>query len=318
MEEKGSDIISERALSSGVEHCIDIARVGGAKPSVPTKIPKIGYNVRVNIGAHVSIAGGFEKCIERIEKMGGNVVMTFASSPRSLKTQNLKQKTIDSYLEQKKKANIKSHFFHAPYLINLASDSKTNLKAGMDCLIFYQQLASEIGAAGSILHIGSHKGTGLPNKIDQVVRSLNEALDSTPKGVKLFLENAAGQSGAIGADFEELSKIIDRIGDRSKVGICLDTQHAFAAGYTLETVLEKFNKIIGIKYLNVVHLNDSKTEFNSHVDRHENLGRGTIGKESLKNFVNDKRLSNIPFILEVPGDGDGPRKKDIDYVKDLI
>lgn len=272
----------------------------------------------VNIGAHVSIAGGFEKCIERIEKIGGNVLMTFASSPRSLKTQSLKQKTIDAYLQKKKESNIQSHFFHAPYLINLASDSKINLRIGLDCLIFYQQLASQIGVVGSILHIGSHKGVGLSAKIDQVVRALNEALDSTPKGTKLFLENSAGQSGSIGSDFEEISKIIDRIGDRSKVGVCLDTQHAFAAGYTLETVLEKFNKIVGIKYLNVIHLNDSKTEFNSHVDRHENLGKGTIGKESLKNFVNDKRLANIPFILEVPGDGEGPRKKDIDYVKDLI
>jgi deoxyribonuclease-4 len=273
---------------------------------------------QVNIGAHVSIAGGIDKSIERIVQMGGNVLMTFASSPRSLKTANIKPKTIEGYKTKKKEAGIKAHFFHAPYLINLAADSKTNLRVGLDCLISYQQLASAMGVDGSILHVGSHKGVGLPAKIDQVVRALNEALDSTPKGTKLFLENSAGQAGSIGADFEEISKIIDRLGDRSKVGVCLDTQHAFAAGYTLETIIEKFNKIIGIKYLNIVHFNDSKSEFGSHLDRHENLGKGTIGKESLKNFINDSRLASIPFILEVPGDGNGPRKKDVDYVKDLI
>ena len=252
------------------------------------------------IGAHTSIAGGFDKGVEKIAKMGGSALMTFASSPRSLKFQHPKPAILEKYAEARTKYAIKSHFFHAPYLINLASDTKTNLRTGLECLISYQQLAGEMEVMGSILHIGSHKGVGLPAKIDQVVRALNEALDSTPKGTKLFLENAAGQSGTIGATFEELAQIVDRLGDKSKIGICLDTQHAFASGYPLETVLDKFNKAIGIKYLNVVHFNDSKTEFDSHVDRHDNLGKGKIGKETLKNFVNDKRLVNIPLILEVP------------------
>lgn len=269
-------------------------------------------------GAFTSIAGGFDKCIDRISQMGGNTLMTFASSPRSLKTSKISPKIIELYLQKKAKAKIGLHFFHGVYLINLASEKKSHLKVSVDSLVYYQQLAGEIGGQGTIFHIGSHKGKGLPEVTDQIVQSINEVLDNTPKGLKLFLENAAGSAGTIGASFEELAGIIARIGDKSKIGVCLDTQHAWASGYTLDTMLTKFDQTIGLKYLKVIHLNDSKTDFESHVDRHENLGKGKIGKEALQAFINDKRLVNIPFILEVPGRGDGPTKSDIDTLKKLI
>ncbi len=303
-------MLTLRALSSGVEHCIDIARVRGAKPLVPTTI--------MYLGAHTSIAGSFDKCLDRISDLGGNCLMTFASSPRSLTTKDLPQKTIDIYLAKKNKLNIGPHFFHGVYLINLASEKKSYLKVSIDSLIFYQQLAGAIGGVGTIFHIGSHKGLGLPEVIDQVVQAINEVLDNTPKGTRLFLENAAGAAGTIGSTFEELAGIMARIGDKSKIGICLDTQHAWASGYTLDTVLAKFDQVIGLKYLRVIHLNDSKTDFESHVDRHENLGKGKIGKDALQAFINDKRLANIPFILEVPGRGEGPTKSDLDSLKKMI
>jgi len=248
------------------------------------------------LGAYTSIAGGFDKCIDRISQMGGNTLMTFASSPRSLKTTIISPKIIELYLQKKTKSKIGPHFFHGVYLINLASEKKSLLKVSVDSLVYYQQLAGEIGGQGTIFHIGSHKGKGLPEVTDQIVRS----------------------AGTIGASFEELAGIIARIGDKSKIGVCLDTQHAWASGYTLDTVLTKFDQTIGLKYLKVIHLNDSKTDFESHVDRHENLGKGKIGKDALQAFINDKRLANIPFILEVPGHGEGPTKADIDALKKMV
>lgn len=244
--------------------------------------------------------------------------MTFASSPRSLKTTKISPKIIELYLQKKAKEKIGPHFFHGVYLINLASEKKSHLKVSIDSLVFYQQLAGEIGGQGTIFHIGSHKGKGLPEVTDQIVQAINEVLDNTPKGLRLFLENAAGSAGTIGASLEELAGIIARIGDKSKIGVCLDTQHAWASGISLDMALSKFDQTIGLKYLKVIHLNDSKTDFGSGVDRHENLGRGKIGKEALRAFINDKRLVNIPFILEVPGRGEGPTKSDLDCFKKMV
>jgi deoxyribonuclease-4 len=271
------------------------------------------------LGAHVSIAGGFDRAIDRAVELGANTLMTFASSPRSLQTRNFPQRELDLYLQKKADHNIGPHFFHGVYLVNLASESKSYLKASMDSLIFYQRLAGEIGAVGTIFHIGSHKGRGLEENLDQIVASVNCILDSSPKGTKLILENAAGQANTVGQNLEELAEIISRIGDKPKIGICLDTQHSFAAGYELPKIIEKFDKIIGIKHLSVIHLNDSKTEFNSHVDRHENLGEGHIGLDVLKEFINDQHLKNIPVILETPGENQsGPRKVDVDLLKSLV
>lgn len=300
-----------RALSSGAERRIDIAKAGGAKPPVPTMF----------LGAHVSIAGGFDKCLDRAVGLGANCLMTFASSPRSLQHKNLDSGQIKKYLAKKKDLDIGPHYFHGVYLVNLATGNKDNLRASINSLIFYQRQAGEIGAVGTIFHVGSHKGQGLTGCIDQVVQAVNFILDSSPKGTKLIMENAAGQGGTIGEKFEDLAQIIARIGDKPKIGVCLDTQHAFAAGYSLDTVLDKFDRAVGIKYLSVIHLNDSKADFSSHVDRHANLGEGKIGNLELKKFIKSlqfKTKNFPPIILEVPGSGDGPRKQDIEALKSLV
>jgi deoxyribonuclease-4 len=272
------------------------------------------------IGAHVSIAGGFDKCIERASKLGSNCLMTFASSPRSLKFQVPSDKVTEKYKSEKTKYEMGPHFFHAPYLVNLAAEDKNYVIASRDLLISYQQLASQIGAVGTIFHIGSHKGSGFESRLTQIVTTVNYVLDSSPRGTRLILENAAGQGGTIGVNFTELREIIDRIGDKPKIGVCLDTQHAFASGIYLDKMIDQFSHEVGIKYLAAIHLNDSKTDFDSHVDRHENLGQGKIGKDILRKFILNckSKVENCPIILEVPGDGDGPRKKDVDNLKKLI
>jgi len=249
------------------------------------------------LGTHVSIAGGFDKCITRASEMGANCLMTFASSPRSLQ---YKEVDIGSYQK------IGPHFFHAPYLINLASPDPDYRRASIDLLVFYQKLNARIGGSGTIFHI-------TPPPFGPLLQSIIEVQQKSSDQVPIIIENSAR--------FESL-KILDLIDNlKLKVknfGVCLDTQHLFASGITLESALDKFNEQIGLHHLKVIHLNDSKTDFGSHVDRHENLGSGKIGLESIKKFVNDPRLKNIPFILEVPGAGDGPQKRDIDTLKSLI
>ncbi len=263
------------------------------------------------LGCHVSIAGGFDKCIDRIAERGGNSLMTFASSPRSLQTKQYSQTEIDSYLKKKANFKIGPHFFHGVYLVNLATPKPNYLQVSIDSLVFYQKFAAAIGGEGTIFHIGSGKN------LTQVVNAIKIVLDQSPKGVKLFLENCAGQGDTVGDTFEELAEIIVQV-KSDQVAVCLDTQHLFASGYDLKTALDKFDQIVGLKWLKVIHLNDSKTDFGSRVDRHENLGQGKIGKTALKKFVNDPRLKTVPFILEVPGDGEGPRKQDIDVLKSMV
>jgi len=272
----------------------------------------------MKIGAHVSIAGGLDKSLDRIKNLGGNCLMTFASSPRSLKTSTFSASQIKKYLARKKELNIGSHFFHGVYLVNLASEKKSYVQASINSLIFYQQLAADIGAVGTIFHIGSHKGLGLSETLNQIVAAINFVLDSSPKNTRLIVENAAGQGGAIGATFKEISQIFMRIGDRSKIGFCLDTQHAFASGYPIKKVLLEAANYGLINHLCAVHLNDSMTDFDSKVDRHANWGEGKIAIEDLKEFLADPKLKEIPLILEVPGENhQGPRKKDIDFIRKL-
>jgi len=273
----------------------------------------------MNIGAHVSILDGLDKSLDRIVSLGGSTLMTFASPPRSLHTRNFSPSEIKNYLEKKEKFKIGQHFFHGVYLVNLASENKSLLKASINSLIFYQRLAADIGAVGTIFHIGSHKGRGFTETMNQIVASINYVLDCSPKGIKLILENAAGLSGTVGANFDEFSAILSRIGDKSKIGFCIDTQHAFASGISLDKVLNEFDRTIGLKSLTVIHLNDSMVDFASRKDRHANLGEGNIGLDNIKMFINDSRLKNIPLILETPGTNhSGPRKQDLDLLKSLV
>lgn len=265
------------------------------------------------------MAGGFDKCLDRITDIGGNCLQTFASSPRSLQTRDFTPAQIEAYNIKKERLGLGPHFFHGVYLVDLASPKADYLSASIDSLVFYQKLAGEINAIGTVFHLGNHHGRGFTDSLNQIVASVNFILDSSPKGIRLILENAAGQAGSIGATFQELAEIIGRVGDKSKIGVCLDTQHAWASGIPLDRALDQFDKIIGLKRLTVIHCNDSKSDLASHVDRHENLGEGKIGSEALKNFLNDPRIATIPVILEVPGpDGSGPGKDDIDTLKSLL
>lgn len=279
------------------------------------------------VGAHVSIAGGFDKSIDRAVAIGAQCLQTFASSPRSLKTSEYDGAVIEKYLMKKAEANMGPHFFHGVYLINLATDKASYLQVCIDSLIFYQQFAGKIEGEGTIFHIGSHKGVGFEAVKKQVAKAIEDVLKHTPDGVKLFLENAAGHKGVIGADLHELRWLRDKISSnelRSKLGICYDTQHGFASGLDVRTkesltkTLKTIDNQLGLEQVNVIHANDSKVAFNSQRDRHENIGEGEIGTEGFRYLVNHPRLHHLPVILEVPGEKrSGPRAVDIERLVSL-
>jgi deoxyribonuclease-4 len=279
----------------------------------------------MKIGGHVSIAGGFDKSIDRAVELNANILQTFASSPRSLKTNEFDDEMVEKYLIKKELNKMGDHFFHGVYLINLAHENLEYAQASTESLIFYQKFAKQINGVGTVFHIGSHKGKGFDLVKKQVVNSVEKVLTNTPDGIKLFLENAAGQKGVIGADLKELRYIYDSISSdelREKLMVCYDTQHGFGAGFDIrnEEVVKKTVKEIdnelGFDLIGVIHINDSLVEYDSHKDRHANVGEGEIGTIGFKAFINHIKIKSLPFILEVPGENrSGPRKVDIENLR---
>ncbi|PIP51690.1 deoxyribonuclease IV [Candidatus Berkelbacteria bacterium CG23_combo_of_CG06-09_8_20_14_all_33_15] len=275
------------------------------------------------IGAHISTVGGEKKMIEKINNFDINVIQIFVSAPRNFNDSKFNQGSAKEFAEYiRKKTKVKDIFYHAIYLINLASSNKDLVEKSKNSLISSLQVCSWMKSQGVIFHIGSSRERTFDQAKDEIADNINSILLNTPKNSTLIIETNAGQGNCVGSKFEEIEYLISKTKDKSRIGVCLDTAHSFASGYDLsnpEKLLKNFDNIIGLKYLKAIHLNDSKTDFNSNVDRHENIGKGKIGLENIKNFINQKTLKNIPFILEVPGfDNTGPDKKNIEIVKKLL
>jgi len=275
------------------------------------------------IGAHVSSAGSASNSFENALKIGAESTQIFITPPQQWFQKLYQDEEIEKYLETKKISGITPNFIHGSYLINLATDKPENLKKATSWLAYSLNTASKLGMEGTIFHVGSSKNITFQEALPQVVLALKTIL-SDSEGADLILENCAGAGNLIGDTIDELSEIIEKVGDR-RVKICLDTQHLFASGYDIRSeeiinkLLAEFDKKIGLKNLAAFHANDSKTEFNSKRDRHENIGEGFIGKEAFKILLNHPKLTSVPFILEVPGfEEKGPDKKNIDILKSLI
>jgi deoxyribonuclease-4 len=231
-----------------------------------------------------------------------------------------------AFREKAEEKGIGPVFFHAVYLINLGTSSPSLLEKGVESLVSYMKLAAEVGAAGVIVHPGSHKGAGYEAILQQTVSSLERVLESAPEGPWLTLENTAGMGQHIGARFEELGRILAaaRPACRRRLKICLDTQHSFAAGYDLSTgrgldaMLAEFDETIGLDNLVAVHANDSKYPLGAGVDRHENIGQGHIGLGGFENIMANPAFRDLPFLLEVPGfDNKGPDRKNMEILGDI-
>lgn len=258
------------------------------------------------IGAHVSAAGGVFNAVTRAHEIGATAFALFTKNQRQWKAPPLTQSTIDLFRQACSDYGYGPQQIlpHDSYLINLGHPVAEALEKSRVAFIDELERAAALGIALLNFHPGSHlQQISTDECLKRIAESINIALDNT-SGVTAVIENTAGQGSNLGFEFEHLAEIIHHVEDKSRVGVCIDTCHAFAAGYDLRTVeqcektFSAFERIVGFQYLRGMHLNDAKSQFNSRVDRHDSLGEGNIGHTPFKWLMQDPRFDNIPLILE--------------------
>lgn len=262
------------------------------------------------IGAHVSTSGGVENAPINAHNIGAKAFALFTKNQRQWRSKPFTTENINNFKSNCEKYGYKPEHIlpHDSYLINLGHPEKEGLEKSRNAFLDEMQRCEQLGLDRLNFHPGSHlKRIEVEKCLTTIAESLNIALDKT-KGVTCVIENTAGQGTNLGYEFEQIRFIIDLVEDKSRIGICLDTCHTFTAGYDIVTpegyneTFRLFDEIIGFKYLKGMHINDSKKVLGSHVDRHESIGKGYIGKDLFIRLMNDPEFDNIPLILETPDD----------------
>ncbi len=258
------------------------------------------------VGAHVSASGGVFNAPKNAQDIGAKAFALFTKNQRQWKAKDLDSETIDKFQRALEDSGIlpKHVLPHDSYLINLGHPEMEKREKSLDAFIDEVKRCELLGLDRLNFHPGSHlKKMDEDACLDAIAESMNKTLDVT-KDVKLVLENTAGQGSNLGWKFEHLAHIIDKVEDKSRVGVCIDTCHMFTAGYDIRTketydaTWEEFDRIVGFEYLSGMHINDSKPDLGSHVDRHHSLGLGKIGLDSFRFLMNDPRMDDIPLVLE--------------------
>lgn len=278
----------------------------------------------VQIGAHVSISGSIANAITNASERECSAFQVFTSNPRGWHAKDLTDDGITNYKNNLSQSNIDrfATVAHMPYLPNLSSPEISVYEKSIHTMIREVERCDKLGIPYLVTHLGSHKGTGEDKGIQRLVGALTEVA-KTNKDVTILLENTAGQKNSVGSDFTQLAEIFFGLKPASSFGICIDTCHAFAAGYDLRNeknvkdVFEKFDSEIGLKHIKIIHLNDSKGELGCHLDRHEHIGLGHIGEAGLSQVVKLANKNKIPIILETPIDERRTDFENIRKAKDL-
>lgn len=260
------------------------------------------------IGAHVSIAGGVENAPVNARKIGAKAFALFTKNQRQWSAAPLTPESIELFKQRCEEYGYEAKHIlpHDSYLINLGNPEKEALEKSRAAFLDEMQRCEQLG----LDRLNFHPGSSLKKVSDEeclrtIAESINITLDKT-QGVCAVIENTAGQGSNLGYSFEQIAYIIDRVEDKSRIGVCIDTCHAFAAGYDLKSesgfqeTFEHFEEVIGFKYLKGMHLNDSKKGVGSHVDRHEDIGRGELGIAPFRMLMHDKRFDDLPLVLETP------------------
>lgn len=260
------------------------------------------------IGAHVSASGGVYKAVANAVAIGANAFALFTKNQMRWTDTPLAEKDIEKFKEECNKHGFSPYQIlpHDSYLINLGSPKADGLQKSREAFLDEMNRCEQLGLVYLNFHPGSTlKEVSVDECLKTIAESINIALDKT-NGVTAVIENTAGQGSNLGYEFEHLAAIIDKVEDKSRVGVCIDTAHSFAAGYDISTedgfkdVFERFNEVVGFNYLKGMHINDSKKGLGSHVDRHESIGKGVIGITSFKMIMQDDRFNGIPLVLETP------------------
>lgn len=259
------------------------------------------------LGAHTSIAGGVSKSVDLAESLGFTAMQIFTKNNNRWEAKPLDKIEINSFKTKLKNSKIKFVVTHDSYLINLCANDKSILEKSRNAFIDELTRCEQLGIPHLNFHPGAHGGIGEAEGIKIIAESLNIIHDKTiDYKVSSMIELTAGQGTSIGYKFEHIRDIINQVDEKKRITICIDTAHIFAAGYDIKDpnnykkVMKEFDDIIGLDRLKCFHINDSKKELGSRVDRHDHIGKGFIGLEGFSNIMNDKRLVNIPKILETP------------------
>ena len=265
----------------------------------------------MKFGAHMSASGGPWKALERGVGIGCDIVQIFVKNNMQWFGRPYQPDELAQYANQLAANKLACVFGHAGYLINLAAPASANRDKSIKSLLQEVGLAADLGLPFLVLHPGAHLGAGDEAGLDQVVSGLNEVLKlAKTSPVRIALENTAGQGTCLGHQVAHLAAVFERVQRPERLGVCLDTAHFFAAGYDLrtpkgwESAIREVETMIGLKQILAFHLNDSKTDFGSRVDRHAHIGQGKIGREGFRHIVNDERFRDLPGCLETPKSDD--------------
>jgi len=273
----------------------------------------------MQIGCHVSASGSVDKAIDNAVERNCSAFQIFTRSPRSWHAKDLTKEVIDAFKSKLKDSEIDRFAIcaHMPYLPNLATPKDDAFEKSVNTLIKEVERCAQLGIPYLVTHLGSHLGTGEEAGIKKLVDGLTKA-GQTKNDVMILLENTAGQKNSVGSDFKQLGEIFKQLKPGKKFGVCIDTCHAFVAGYDLRTAekvkktFKEFDKHVGIENLKILHLNDARGELGCNLDRHYHLGLGGIGEEGIKSVVKFANKKKIPIILETPIDDD---RDDFENVK---
>ena len=279
----------------------------------------------MQIGLHVSISGSIDMAVDNAIKRECSAFQIFTRNPRSWFAKDLDPEEAKKFKDKLESSKIDRMAVcaHMPYLPNLSSPEDDGYQKSIKSMIKEVERCGKLGVPYLVTHLGSHKGSGEENGIRRLTDALNEVA-KTKADVIILLENTAGQKNSVGSDFKQLAEIFSKCKPTKKFGVCLDTCHAFVAGYDLKTktsvkkAMKEFDNTVGIKNLKILHLNDSKGELNSNRDRHDHIGLGEIGKEGLGEMIKIMNNNKIPIVLETPIDEIRDDFENIKQAKKLV
>lgn len=267
------------------------------------------------LGAHQSIAGGYYRAVERASECGCDCVQIFTKNNNQWYAKEITDDDATRFKEALKTHKITHPLAHDSYLINLAAADEVLWKKSIDSFVVELTRAAKLGIPYVVTHPGAYTTGTEESGVKRVIQALDEAHKQTRKlRVATLLENTAGQGSSLGYRFEHLATIIDGVKDPDRVAVCIDTCHLFAAGYSVATekdykqTMKELDRIVGLKLVKAIHLNDSKRELRSRVDRHDHIGKGKMGPEPFRFLLNDPRFKKVPMYIETPKEENGEPK----------
>lgn len=279
--------------------------------------------LRMMLGGHVSISGGIDRAPERARQASCDCMQIFSRNQMQWRAKPLDLDEAVRFKENSVKFAVQETVIHDSYLINLGSPDRRLIKQSREAFLDEIVRAKHLGVRNLIFHPGAHMGAGEQEGLRKIADSLNWARKEFDSGdVTFVIEVTAGQGTVLGYSFEQIDRIISLLEDQKNVGVCFDTAHAYAAGYDVKTkkgyerTFQMFDDVIGLEHLKAMHINDSKVKQGSRIDRHEQIGKGFIGLDGFKNFMNDRRWDKIPMVLETP-QGEKGYKSEIKTLRSL-